>query len=219
MENVLLNSSVRKEVGKGPSHRVREMGHVPGVIYGHHFANYPLEFNTKEIMKILRQHGDNAIINVMVNGISYPAIIKEVQRDPVSGELLHIDLQQINTSEKISTTVPIILAGRRNIQNEGILQQQIQKIEIECYPDKVPENVTLDVSNLNVGDSIKISDVEFSEEVAILNDNEEVIASLSPIREEEEELEDDTYHYTEEVEEIGREVSDNENNDGEEIQK
>ncbi len=195
--NESLNCSIRKEVGTNACHRIRGSGHVPGVIYGHYFANYPLEFDSKEIWKIIRQHGENAVVNVMINGVNYQAMIKEVQRDPISNEIIHVDLQQINTEEKIHTQIPVLLTGRENIDNDSVLQKQLQKVEVECYAQNIPENIKIDISDLQVGKSVRIADVEFGEEISVLNDDTEIIASLSFVEEEiiEDEEDEDIYYY------------------------
>ncbi|MTI48800.1 50S ribosomal protein L25 [Sporosalibacterium faouarense] len=185
MPDTFLDCSLRNDVGSNASHRVRANGHVPGVIYGHHISSYPLEFDRKEINRIIKDHGENALVNVMVNGSSYPAMIKEIQRDSLTGGIIHLDLQQINISEKIHTAIPIVLNGKEKVDTTGILQKQLEKIEVECYPDKVPRFVSIDISDLVLGNSLRVSDVEFSEDFSILNDGEEVIVSLSHIKDEE----------------------------------
>lgn len=182
--DTLLNSSLRDEVGSNACNRIRSIGHIPGIIYGHNFENYSLEFDARDIRKLVRNYGDNAMVNISINGTEYPAMIKEVQRDLLTGEVIHVDLQQVNATEKIHTTIPVVLNGREVVGNNGILQQQIQKVEVECYPTNIPKYFSLDVSSLGVGGSLKISDVEFGEEIAILNDPEQVIVSLSAVKEE-----------------------------------
>ncbi|MBS4537940.1 50S ribosomal protein L25 [Clostridium sp. D2Q-11] len=180
MRNVSLTSSVRNEVGTNASHRVRRSGNVPGIIYGHNFTNYPLVFDYGTLNKFIRDNGENAMVNVLINNTPHTAMIKEVQRDIISGEITHIDLQQVNISEKIHTSIPILLSGKDKI-DDGVLQQQVMKLDVECYPTDVPKNISIDISKLALGDTFRVSDVEMGEEIAVLNDMEEIIALVSGV--------------------------------------
>lgn len=185
MADTLLNCSLRDETGSNASHRVRSEGHIPGIVYGHHFPNYHLELDSKDINRILREDGENAIVNISINGSSYPAMIKDIQRDVVTDKIIHLDLQHINASEKIHTFIPISINGRESIENNCILQKQLEKLEVECLPQNVPKHFSIDVSTLSLGKSLKISDIEFGEELSVINDLEQVIVSLSAVKDEE----------------------------------
>lgn len=180
MKNISLNSSLRNDIGTNACHRIRRNGNVPGVIYGHNFTNYTLEFDYNTLNKIIKNNGENALVNIIIDGNPHTAMIKEVQRDIISREITHIDLQQINPKEKIHTSIPVLLSGKNDIV-EGVLQQQVMKLDIECYPQDVPRDVSIDISNLALGDSLKISDVEFSKDITVLNDVEEIIALVSSV--------------------------------------
>lgn len=184
MSNTMLSCDLRDGVGSNTCHKIRNKGHVPGVIYGHNISSYPLEFDSRDVNKIIREYGENAIVNVSVNGNSYPAMIKEIQRNIVTNEIIHVDLQQVNATEKIHTAIPILINGKDKVDNRGILQKQIEKIEVECYPNNMPRFVSIDVSDLEIGDLLRVSDVEFGDELSVLNDPEEIIVSLSTIKEE-----------------------------------
>jgi len=184
MGDTFVSCALRNEVGSNACHRVRSKGHIPAVIYGHHFSNYSIELDNKELNKVIREHGENALVNVMIEGITYPAMMKEIQRDPVTSEIIHMDLQQVYATEKIHATVPILLSGKEAIGRVGILQQQLKKVEVECFPGNVPKFFSVDVSSMGMGGAIKVADVEFGEEIAILSDMNEIIVSLSTIKEE-----------------------------------
>lgn len=188
--NITLNCTVRNEFGSNKCNRIRNNGYVPGVIYGRNFTNYPLSLDKREVSRIINEYGENAIINVMINGATYQAMVKEVQKDTVSGELIHIDLQKISDTEKIHTSIPIVIHGKEALGKDTIVQQQLKKIDIECYPSNIPKSLSVDVSDIPLGSSFKVADVEFGEDITILNDNEEIILSLSRFKEEE--LEEDT---------------------------
>ena len=195
MQGGLLNSIIRNGVGSNACNRLRNTGYVPAVMYGRFFTNQPIQLYIKELNNIIKSHGESAVVQVVVDGITYPAMIKEVQRDAVTGRILHVDLQQVYATEKIHTAIPVLLAGKEKVSRDGVLQQQLKKVEIECYPTNVPKFVSVDVSDLGIGGTLRVSDVEFGEDFTVLNDAEEVIVSLSTannldIDEEEEEASD-----------------------------
>ena len=211
MADTFLNCNLREETGSNASHKVRAEGHVPGVVYGHHFPNYHLELDRKEISRIIKNYGENAIINISINDNSYPVMIKDIQRDVVTGEIIHLDFQHINASDKINTFIPIVINGRNSIDNNAILQKQLEKLEVECLPQNVPKYISIDVSKLALGSSIKISDVEFGEDISILNDLQQVIVSLSSVKEQEideDELSNDLIQEISEPELINNEKTD-----------
>jgi len=192
MGDVSLSCSVRNEVGSNACNRIRTRGNIPGIIYGHNFENHSLEFDNAEFNKVVRRHGENAVVNVMIDDMTYPAMIKEIQRDPLTGEIIHIDLQQLVLTEKIHTSIPVLFSGKGRIGSDAILQQQLQKVDVECFPNNVPKNITIDVSNFKLGDVVRVSDCEFGEEVSVLNDMNEIIASLTFAKQIVSEEEDDS---------------------------
>ena len=211
MADTFLNCNLREETGSNASHKLRAKGHVPGVVYGHHFPNYHLELDRKEINIIIRNYGENAIVNISINDNSYPAMIKDIQRDVVTGEIIHLDFQHVNAYDKINTFIPIVINGRNSIDNNAILQKQLEKLEVECLPQNVPKYISIDVSKLALGSSIKISDVEFGEDISILNDLQQVIVSLSSVKEQEideDELSNDLIQEISEPELINNEKTD-----------
>lgn len=182
---------IRNEIGSSGCNRVRTRGHVPGIIYGRNSTNLAVELDRIELNRVVRNHGENALVNVIVDNNNYSSMIKEIQRDPVTKEIIHIDLQQVDAEEKIRTAIPILLSGRQGVDRDGILQHQLKKVEVECYPQNIPKFVSVDVSNLGIGNALKISDVEFSEDMTILNDGDEIIVSLTAPKAEEEVEEED----------------------------
>ncbi|WP_427337681.1 50S ribosomal protein L25 [Caloranaerobacter sp. DY30410] len=187
MNDIHINCNIRNETGKNACHRIRNNGQIPGIIYGRNFSNYSVQFDANELNKIIKEYGENALINVEVEGNTFPAMIKEIQRDPIKGDIIHIDLQKVYETERIHATVPIVLKGKEYVKNIGVIQQQLKNIEIECLPTQVPKNITIDISNLLTGHSLRVSDVEFGEEISVLNDKNEIIVSLASMKNEDDE--------------------------------
>ncbi|WDV45969.1 50S ribosomal protein L25 [Clostridiaceae bacterium M8S5] len=194
MNNKSINSIMRNEIGSNACNRIRNIGFIPSVIYGHNFINHTLKFSKKDIKDVIRNFGENAIVEVAIENTSFPAIIKEVQRDSLTNEIIHLDLQKIDIGEKITTSIPILIAGRKSLDSDHILQQQLQKIEVECYPNQVPDNVLVDISQMAMNKSYKVGDVELGEDITILTNTEEIIASITRAKNNEE-IEDDEYDY------------------------
>lgn len=181
---------IRNEIGSRGCNRVRRRGYVPGIIYGSNSSNLTVELDKIEINRIVKSFGENSLVNVIIDGNNYPSMIKEIQRDPITKDIIHIDLQQIDSKEKIRTSIPIMLSGKQVVNRDGILQHQLKKIEVECYPKNIPKFVSVDVSNLELGSALKVSDVEFGEDFTILNDEDEIIVSLTSPKAEKEKEED-----------------------------
>ncbi len=182
----MLKSSVhadtRNEVGTSPSNRVRNNGHVPGVLYGYNIEPANIEVDQRELNSIIRHYGVNALVNVEVNGDDMTAMIKDVQREPIRNEIIHVDFQAVSYNKPIHASVPVVLVDKDGIKSMGTtVQHQLRSLEVECLPQDIPENVQISVKNLSLGNPLKIADVEFAEDFTVLNSAEEVIASLAHI--------------------------------------
>ncbi|WP_427337680.1 50S ribosomal protein L25 [Caloranaerobacter sp. DY30410] len=175
-----LNVELRNEVGKRCSIKLRKNGFIPGVIYGHNKETKSIKLNEAEVSKVLNTIGSGSTVNLNLNGEMIPAIIKEVQKDIIKGNLLHIDFQQLSENEEIKVFVPVVLLGKGKVETSTtIIQQQIMELEIRCLPKYIPKSIEIDVSNLKFGDSITVGDLNLGENIEILHDEDEVIASLT----------------------------------------
>ncbi|MBM7614700.1 50S ribosomal protein L25 [Alkaliphilus hydrothermalis] len=177
-----ITSEVRNNVGKNESHRVRFDGYVPSVIYGRNMNTVPIKIDKRELQSLLRNHGENGIIQVEMGGENHTVLIKEVQRDPVTKEIIHLDLQQVSYDQKIHVKVPIVLKGRNYVERGGvILQQQLQELEVECFAGNIPQKLEYDVTSLTRGDALRVADMEFGEEFHIIQDPQSIIASFARV--------------------------------------
>ena len=185
MAIVVLKSARRAEVGSGVARRLREAGSIPAVYYGRGEAPIPLTVHAKELESIL--HGDagsNVIVDLKVEGdaaADRKALLREIQRHPVKGNILHIDLQHISLSERITVEVPVVLLGTPTGVKDGggILEHLLREVEVECLPTDIPEKLTVDVSHLNIGDSVHVSDL-VAEKATIRTEAERTVASVVP---------------------------------------
>jgi large subunit ribosomal protein L25 len=160
MEEISINARRRLESGKGAAHRLRAAGNIPGVFYLGHESNLPLELNAHELHLALRKKPKLLLLK-LDDGSQHECLVREVQRDPVSGKYTHIDLMGIVSGQKVTVRVEIELTGSAfGVRMQGgILQQSIHQLNIECLPREIPEKVTLDVTELKVGSSLHVRDL------------------------------------------------------------
>jgi large subunit ribosomal protein L25 len=177
---VSLKAERRERLGKEQIKKLRREGKVPGVVYGRHMeAPIPIELDEREVFHLT--HGTHAgslesiVIELEINDgrkkTKQPALIKEVQTDPLRGIVLHIDLNEISLTEKIHTHVPVLATGEcKGEKMGGILEQVVREIEVSCLPTDMPEAITVDVSDLAPHQTIKVGNLELGENVEILTD-------------------------------------------------
>ncbi len=181
MERVSITAQRREATGKGVARSLRRKGELPAVIY-RAGQSEPIRIPASEFIKILkRTKGENILVNLQFPEGNRLAVIKDYQLDPVTGELLHTDFQEVLLTEAVRVTVKVITTGiPRGVKEQGgILQQILREIEIEALPDKIPGHIEVDVSGLSVGQSIHVSDLKPEEGIKILTDPEEVIATVT----------------------------------------
>jgi len=187
MERVTIQAYSREATGKGAARSLRRKGELPAVIYRAGLSE-PIKVPRKEFIKLLkRTRGENILVNLQFPEGSRLAVIKDYQVDPVTGELLHTDFQEVFLTEKIRVTVKVITTGvPKGVKEQGgILQHILREIEIEALPDRIPGHIEVDVSDLSVGQSIHVSDLRLEEGIKVLTEPEEVIATVTaPVAEE-----------------------------------
>lgn len=195
MERVVLEAELR-EVGKGPAGRLRRKGLVPAVLYGGaDRSGIPIAVSQRNFLELLRSHGRHALIEIRVSGGTQAdpetVIVREVQRRSGRDQLLHIDFQRVSLREKIRTEVLVVLTGEERLPPGAVVQQLMRSMEVECLPGDIPERITIDVSGLEPGGQVLVSDVSLPGGVIALNDPDEVVATVlhGGVREEAEEEE------------------------------
>ncbi len=182
MEKVSLEAEVREKTGKGSSGRLRRTGYIPAILYGGKEEAQSLIVNTKDLERALSSEaGENVIISLKVGDKTRTVIVKELQTDPVRGDLLHVDLCQISLREKLKASVPIEVRGEApGVKEGGILQHRLREIEVECLPTEIPESISVDVSGLGIGDSLHVKDLRVTGDIKILAGGEESVVSIVP---------------------------------------
>lgn len=175
-----LNSMYRDNSGSNASNRVRNSGHIPGIVYGYDMEPTTIEIDKRDLHSILRHYGQNVLVDLDVNGKIITSMIKELQRDPVHKEIIHIDFQSVSFDKPIQATVPITLVDRQVVEDiYSTIQHQLREAHIECLPQNLPEGIEVSVKDLAFGHPLKIGDIEFAGEITVLNEMNEVIVSLT----------------------------------------
>jgi large subunit ribosomal protein L25 len=189
MEQITVQSSVREQKGKGPNRRLRVAGKIPAVLYGHKSQNVALEVDPKDIFKILHSDtGENTIFQLQVPGKEkINVLIKEYQLEPVSHRLLHADFYEVAMDEVLEVDVPLEVLGEAyGVKTEGGLLDIVHReLRVECLPGDIPENIEVDVTELKIGDHIRVKDLKVSDKIKILDDPETVVVAVEHPRAEE----------------------------------
>ena len=189
-DRATLKVAERIEFGSRPSRRLRRSGHVPGVVYGGGREARAFQVPEREVRAVLARAG--ALLDVQFDGGQpTPVVVKEQQRDPVRGGLLHLDLLEVKLDEAIQAEVAIELLGPEEapgVKEGGVLEHVTHQVTIEALPTAIPESIPVDVSGMAIGDTLQLSAVTPPEgvEFAVDDPDELTVATLSPPRVEEE---------------------------------
>ncbi len=183
MHTVEVRGEVRKASGKGGARQARAHGRTPGILYGAGEEPISISIDTRSFEKMLRQQGSAAfIVDLRLDGHEdreLKTLIKELQRDPITSAVLHVDLQHISMTQKIVVHVPVHLNGTPlGVKEGGILEQLLHKVEIQCLATQILERFEVDVSHLTKGHSVHVSDLPAQEGVTILTPAERVVATV-----------------------------------------
>lgn len=192
MEEIFLDVEPRHELGKGKVRDLRENGFIPAVVYAGGKESIPVKVSTHALLQLVHQHRlEGVVINLKVKDDKKnkprPCLIKEIQYDPVQGDIVHVDFNEISLTKAIKVNVPVVAKGEPvGVKQEGgSLERILWEIEVECLPTHIPKEIAVDVSQLKIGDSIYIKDIVVASGVKILNDPSAIILSVSaPMKEE-----------------------------------
>jgi len=178
MEKSILEAEVRETGSKKASKLVRNNGKVPGVYYSKHDTPIHLAVTEKAI-KPLVYTAETHLVSLKVDGKELDCVIKDVQFDPITDRVVHFDLIGLTSGETFQLEVPVLLQGTPvGIKEGGIIQHLIHKLEIECLPKDIPQRIDINISELNIGDSIHVKDLNI-ENITFLNPEESVIVLVA----------------------------------------
>lgn len=211
MDLIELKTKIRTTTGNGPARRLRMSGQIPAVFYGPKTEPVLLSVNKSDLELLFKKGGiGQVVLNLVIqkNGetLTMPAMIKELQTHPVSRNFIHIDFYEIKMDRKITTKIPVVTIGKaKGVELGGMLQIIRRELEVECLPLEVPESIEIDISDLDIGDSIHVRDIRIEGEIEFLEDDNYTVVTVLSQKLEEEEPEEG-----EEAEEEGAEKEDGE---------
>lgn len=179
MEKVVLEANIRDQFSKGSNNRLRKEGRVPGVFYSKNDEPIAIDVVEKSINPLVFTSQTNLISLKTNNGKEFDCLIKDIQFDPVTDRVIHIDLFGLTTNETIEIEVPLQFLGSPiGVKDGGIMQAVLHKLLVECMPGDMPPHLEVEVGDLKLGDSIHVSDLKF-ENITILSSPESVVVSIT----------------------------------------
>ena len=183
MEQIELNASIRKTIGNGPARALRREGRVPAVLYGPKSDPVLLSVGRQELDRVLKRGGIGQMLLKLViqNGTTETktTMIKELQTDPVSHNYLHIDFYEVDLTRKILVKVPLVARGKaKGVEDGGMLQLVRRELEVLCLPTQIPEVLEIDITELDIGDSLHVKDISLPQNVEIPGDSSHTILTI-----------------------------------------
>ncbi len=190
MRQVSFTVEVRKKTGKEAAKKLRKQGLIPAILYGPQTDPMPLTVRLNELKKILlRYRGEQIIFNLTVqdNGQSMQkmALIKELQYHPVTDEIIHADFYEVRMDRPVEVDVPVEIVGKaKGVERGGLLEVLMHEITVSCLPDRIPDRIEIDVSGLDVGDTLHVRDLTPPEGVRFAEDPEAPVVTIVEVEEE-----------------------------------
>jgi large subunit ribosomal protein L25 len=182
---VTLKAGIRDGRGKGRARKLRAEGKVPAVLYGAQMDPLSLVLSTHETEILFHSISvENTIVNLEVEGerVAVPTLVREIQTHPLRPGILHVDFLRIQSGVEVELDIPVHVTGSaKGVRDDGgVLDQPIHSLPVRCVPDRIPEEVLVDVSALEIGDAIHVSDLTLPEGVEVLLEGEQVVCAVHP---------------------------------------
>jgi large subunit ribosomal protein L25 len=191
MEAKTLQAVERTDLRKGPSGRLRRDGKIPAIIYGHREPR-PVTIDQREFRSVFKSFSESTIVTIQVGEDSYDVLLKDYQDDILKDDIIHLDFFEVEAGKTLRTHIPVHITGTaRGVREGGILEVLLRDLEVECLPRDIPEEFVVDVSGLDVGDTIHVADIPAPESVKILTHEDQTVVLVAHQRVEEEPEEED----------------------------
>jgi len=189
MAEIFLKAQVREKTGKEVARKLRRQGLIPAILYGPSTSPLPLSISSSLVLKALRaEKTASSFFDLEIEGENskkVKVVIKDVDVHPVTDEIIHVDFYEIAMDKEISMEVPIVLVGKpKGVEKGGILEQNLRELTVACLPHLVPNYIEIDISNLDVGDSIHVADISVPEGVKIEDDPQVPVVTIVATEEE-----------------------------------
>jgi large subunit ribosomal protein L25 len=182
MAETRLNASLRDGGGKGSARKLRAQGRVPAILYGHGMDPVKVAIDDRDLYHVLHTDaGANVLVDLHIGKDQHLAMPREIQRDHIRGQFLHVDFLVVRRDEKIHVDVPVHLIGESHgVKEGGVVEHHLWDLKVECLPTDVPQSIEADVSALGIGDSLRVADITPPPGATILTEAEETIVSVVP---------------------------------------
>ena len=195
MNTIEIKAHIRKTTGNGPARVLRRQGFTPAILYGRRTDPIMLSVSTNSLENILKNENiGQALFNLIIdNGetVKKTAMIKELQTMPVSDKLIHVDFYEVAMDRKIIVSIPIVATGKsKGVENGGVLQVIRREVEVLCFPGEIPESIEVDITNLEIGDSVHVDEIQLPEKIEIPEEGNFTVLTISSPQVEEEEEEE-----------------------------
>lgn len=179
MGHVSLTAQNRTEFGNGPTRRLRREGLVPGIVYQDGGASLALSLPAHDLKRTLVEGRTSVIDLVVGDAKAKPVLVKDWQLHPTRGDVMHVDFQQVDLTQEIEAPIPVSLVGNSiGVRDGGVLDQPLREVVVSALPDSLPDEIEVDVSELQVGDSLTVADIPAVTGVTIITEPETVLASV-----------------------------------------
>ncbi|MCS7232985.1 MAG: 50S ribosomal protein L25/general stress protein Ctc [Synergistetes bacterium] len=184
-----LRASIREKIGKGESKKLRREGYIPAILYGGSLGALPIKLQRGEVIRNISERDIEHTVYTMKldDGKECDVLVKDIQVDPITDEVIHVDFLELEKGKAITVEVPIVIVGKevcKGVKMGGILEQYLWSVEVECLPRNIPDRIEVDVTNLEMGESIHVEDLQLPEGVKVLEDPETTVVVISePVEE------------------------------------
>ncbi len=186
MAEISLHARKRTELGKQDVKRLRKAGSIPAVVYGKSTEPFSLQISERDFFKLAHGEHGSSLASILISlfidddkSKKKMTLIKEIQHDPITGEVMHIDFHEISLTEKIHAHIPIVASGTSRGEKEGgIVDQTLRELEITCLPTDLPKEIKVDISDLGLHGSIHVRDLDLGDKVEVLTDKDLSIVSI-----------------------------------------
>jgi len=174
----------REQTGKGVARKLRAAGQIPAVFYGPKIGSVPISLDPRLLERILRGSGANALLDLSIEGRAdlgeTVALVKELQRHPVRGDLVHADLYQVDLAQTVEVEVPVHLVGKsKGVEMGGVMDHMIREVMVSCLPRAIPEFFEVDVSDLDIGDGVHVRDIALPPDVELAIDPDLAVVQVA----------------------------------------
>ena len=175
-----LTAERRSDAGKGVARKLRAAGKIPAVLYGQGVDTTPLTVDSRELTHLLHgSAGSNVLVDLVVDGEEHLAIPREIQRDHIHSRFVHVDFLAVSRTQTITVSVPVHETGEAvGVKEGGVVEHHLREVQIECLPQDVPDELVIDITDVELGEMVHVSDLQTPAGVTILTNPDDAILSV-----------------------------------------